>query len=102
MLLLYILMYLSFRSSTLKFENDTSRIPKIPFWVGSHGSFKCVFVTRSVVEQFSRSVTSGTVQNCFLLVGTICLCYVELLKTAFYWLMRDMELVTAIFYWLSG
>ena len=63
-------MYLSFRSSTLKFENDTSRIPKIPFWVGSHGSFKCVFVTRSVVEQFSRSVTSGTVQNCFLLVGT--------------------------------
>ena len=36
MLLLYILMYLSFRSSTLKFENDTSRIPKILFWVGSH------------------------------------------------------------------
>ena len=56
------------------------------------------FVTHSAMR---GSVTCGTLQNCFPLVGTIFLCNVELLKTAFYWLLQSLELVKAIFYWLS-
>ena len=61
-------MYLSFRSSTLKFENDTSRIPKILFWVGSHEVLNAFLSRVALWNNFHVALQ------------------VEQFKTVFYWL----------------